>query len=140
MYMQERVLDSCGVDGSCAPLTVIDCSKPSFRSPDTALRKGGIDVVALHYPWSNKGTTVFVGVPRAIRGVFALSRPFFAKELYDRFRFVENTKQLVSNNYVSANMLPRSLGGSSRWSLRTFVPRRCLADGALCKPPPNDLS
>ena len=88
VYMQERVLDACaqnsgggrrgrgggggggggGYEGGggrrpyCAPLTIIDCTQPSFRSPDGALRRGGIDVVSRYYPWSREGTTLFLGV------------------------------------------------------------------------------
>ena len=50
VYLQERVLAGCTSGGGergggCAALIIVDCKKPSFRQPDAALRKGGIDVV-----------------------------------------------------------------------------------------------
>ena len=129
-----------GGGGGCAALIIVDCKKPSFRQPDAALRKGGIDVVAAHYPWANRGTTVFVGVPRALRYIFKVTKPFFPRELYERFRFVEHPRELASEGYVARRQLPRSLGGSSGWSLRRYVPKRCLLEGAICKPAPHDLA
>ena len=145
VYLQERVLAGCTSGGGergggCAALIIVDCKKPSFRQPDAALRKGGIDVVAAHYPWANRGTTVFVGVPRPLRYIFKVTKPFFPRELYERFRFVEHPRELVSEGYVARRQLPRSLGGSSGWSLRRYVPKRCLLEGAICKPAPHDLA
>lgn len=140
VYMQERVLEACAARrGGVSVLTVIDCTKPSFRSPDRALRNGGIDVVAKYYPWNNKGTTVFVGVPPAMKFIFKVAKPFFPKDMYDRFRFVEYPEGLTGEKYIAPNQLPRSLGGTSNWNLRYYVQRRCLLEGTLCKLPPNDL-
>ena len=69
--------------------------------------------------------------------VFKVARPFFPADLYDRFRFAESPGAIVAGGYVAPHQLPRALGGSSGWSLRTYVPRRCLAEGALCKAPPK---
>ena len=111
VYLQERVLAGCTSGGGergggCAALIIVDCKKPSFRQPDAALRKGGIDVVAAHYPWANRGTTVFVGVPRPLRYIFKVTKPFFPRELYERFRFVEHPRELVSEGYVARRQLP----------------------------------
>ena len=143
VYMQERVLDACDNSrslkgrGICAPLTIIDCKQPSFRSPDKALRRGGIDVVARYYPWSNKGTSLFLGVPLALKGIFKLARPFFPKDMYNRFQLVESREDIVREGHVDCKQLPKYLGGTSSWSLQTYVPRRCLSERALCKPPPR---
>lgn len=140
VYMQERVLEGCaGRQGGASCLTILDCTKPSFRLPDKALRRGGIDIVDKYYPWVNRGTAVFVGVPKPLQHIFKLARPFFPKDMYDRFRFVRTPADLVKEKYIASNQLPQSLGGSSDWNIRGYVSRRCILEGTLCKLPPPGL-
>jgi hypothetical protein len=130
---------SAGGCGPCTALVVVDCTKPSFRLPDLALRRGGIDVATQRFPWGRRSTTVFVGVPRTLAVVFKLAKPFFPRDMYERFRFVDTPADLVRQHFVEASQLPRSLGGDAAWSLRTYVPQRCLFEGALCKRATREL-
>lgn len=134
VYLQERVMAN---DGTKA-CTIIDTRAPSFRLPDADLRKGGIATINTYYPWANSGTTVFVGVPPIIRGAFRLAKPFFPAETFDRFKFVDDFSELKPAFVDKAN-LPTSWGGAAPWSLRVFVPFRCLKEGAFCRPAPRNL-
>lgn len=135
MYMQERVLAEAGarstLGGICAPLTVIDCRSPSFRSPEAALRRGGIDVVAKYYPWASEGRTVFVGLPKPLKGLISVARPFFPKKLYDRFEFVNDYEGLLK--YIAPDQIPESLGGTKKWALHNQVQSRCFLEGGFCQ-------
>lgn len=134
VYLQERVMANEGT----RPCTVIDTRAPSFRMPDADLRRGGIATINDYYPWANAGTTVFVGVPPILRTAFQLTKPFFPAEFFARFAFVDDFRDLKPD-FVDKTNLPMSWGGAAPWSLRAFVPLRCLKEGTLCKPAPRNL-
>ncbi len=84
-----------------------------------------------YYPWANEGRTVFVGVPKALKGLFSTARPFFPKRLYERFCFVDDTPAL--KQFVAPGQLPAAIGGENKWSLGVYIATSCFAEGAICR-------
>ena len=64
--------------------------------------------------------------------MFSVARPFFPRDLFERFRFVDNINDLSKEGYVATSSLPERLGGTNRWSLETYVQSRCLQEGTIC--------
>jgi len=139
VYLQERVLAMAQTCDQVAALKVIDTRSSSFRAPDRALRRGGLEVMRRYYPWSTKGTTVFVAAPSYVKmGFDAIVRPIFPAHTFDNFRFVDDFDGLAPNFVDRAN-LPKRWGGDADWSLRLYVPARCLKERTFCKPAPRNL-
>mmetsp|Transcript_8074 Transcript_8074/g.12336 ORF Transcript_8074/g.12336 Transcript_8074/m.12336 type:complete len:260 (+) Transcript_8074:46-825(+) len=138
IYLQERILARAHSINEAAAMTIIDTRATSFRAPDKALRYGGINVIDEYYPWANSGSTVFVALPPFIRQFIKMTKPLFPKETYDRFNFVNDFHELAPT-FISSSNLPRRWGGQADFSLRYYVPARCLKEGVFCRPAPRNL-
>mmetsp|Transcript_36855 Transcript_36855/g.71452 ORF Transcript_36855/g.71452 Transcript_36855/m.71452 type:complete len:163 (+) Transcript_36855:138-626(+) len=106
-------------------LVFINCTSPSFRFPDQAIRKGGVEVVKNYYPWAYSATTVFIGVPKPIQALFHMTKPIMGK-LYDQFKFADSREDLL--RYVSAENLPKDLGGEADWEIEKYIRKRIASE------------
>ena len=133
VYLQERLLASAKTADDVTSLMIINARPKSFRFPDRALRRGGINVISTYYPWASKGPTVFVALPPYIRQVISIVQPVFPPETFSRFSFVDNFSD-PAPDIVTSDNLPSPWGGDARWDLRVYVPARCLKERTFCPP------
>jgi len=112
-YLHDRVMISATTNyrESSEPyraLVVINCTSPSFRFPDKAIRKGGVEVVRKYYPWASSATTVFIGVPKPIQALFHLTKPIMGK-LYDQFKVSVHASILLVSQGIHGYFVSISL-------------------------------
>uniref|UniRef100_A0A7S1H0W5 CRAL-TRIO domain-containing protein n=1 Tax=Hemiselmis andersenii TaxID=464988 RepID=A0A7S1H0W5_HEMAN len=119
VYINERLIALTKVGQVPRPMVIIDVRSPTFRPPDKALVKGGFEVVTKYYPWYAKGKTVFIGVPKPVRALFRIAKPFMSREMYDRFNFVDDYPDL--RRHVGDSSMLADWGGSEHWDIKKHV-------------------
>ena len=149
IWLQDRILEDAATPGApwrpgrarppARAVTIIDVRSPSFRVPDPALRAGGIETIRRYYPWANRGTTIFVGVPPAVRQFVALASKFFPTETAERFCFADDLSARDLSRWIAPANLPREWGGTADWSLRRYTIARAVREGTFCVPPSDVL-
>ena len=113
--------------------TICNVLNPTFRFPDRSI-KASLAVAKAYYPWHARGKTIFVGLPPPVRWTFKLCRPFMSKQQYESIGFADvGSASLLQQ--ISADNLPAALGGTAKWSVESYVSRRCAAEGVRAPQP-----
>lgn len=126
-YAYERCLAQC-VSSELAQLsavTIVDVRAASFRFPDGACI-GAIRLLSRLYPWTATCKMVFLACPTPVQWCFDRLRPFMSKAQCESIIFAERDEL---TQYVPEASLPDALGGTSSWSIDSYVEDRCRAEG-----------